>query len=74
MRQYWIYLALFLVSLALFFAGALIANAPLILVGIVSTVVLFVLRRSFIPNPDYDAPRKRGPKPRGKSGRLRKLP
>ena len=67
-RRYWVYLALFLVSLALFFAGAAVGNAPLILVGIVATVVLFVLRRSFIPVPDEAVPGKRGPKQRGKSG------
>ena len=49
MKLYWVYVALFLLSLAAFFAGAFTANAALIAAGILSTVVLFFVRRWFLP-------------------------
>ena len=52
MRLYWLYLALFLVSLLLFFVGAFTGIVPLILAGIASTVVLFMVRRWFLPDRD----------------------
>ena len=52
MKLYWVYVALFLLSLIAFFAGTFTANVALIAAGIVSTVVLFLVRRWFLPRKE----------------------
>ena len=49
MKAFVIFVLLFVISVLLFFIGAAIGNVPMILAGIVLTLVLFVTRRAFIP-------------------------
>jgi len=49
MKKYLIFVGLFVVSTLAFFIGTFTGILPLALVGIAGTLVLFVVRRSFIP-------------------------
>ena len=53
MKRYLVFVVFFVVSLLAFFIGAFAGIMPLVIVGIAGTIVLFVVRKSFIPR-DYE--------------------
>ena len=58
MPKYRIFIFLFIVSIVAFFVGLFAGILPLVIVGAVILLALFVIRRSLIPVPEDDsAPR-----------------
>ncbi len=49
MRQYLVFVVFFVVSMLAFFIGAFAGIMPLVFAGITGTLLLFVVRKSFIP-------------------------
>ena len=47
-RQYFVFVALFLIAVAIFIAGAVTGSARLMAVAFVLTAALFLTRRSFL--------------------------
>ena len=49
MRKYFVFVGFFVVSMLAFFIGAFTGIMPLVFAGLAGTLVLFVVRKSFIP-------------------------
>ena len=49
MKKSSLFAALFVISLALFFVGAVTGNIPVALFGMAVTLVLYLTRRAFLP-------------------------
>jgi len=49
MKKFGMFVSLFVISMLLFFIGTAISNVPMVITGIALTLVLFAMRRSFIP-------------------------
>ena len=52
MKKYLVFVVFFVVSMLAFFIGAFAGIMPLMIAGIAGTLVLFVVRKSFMPRWD----------------------
>ena len=50
MKLYWLFVGLFVLSVLMFVIGVLTKNVPMGAVGVILTFLLYLFRRSFLPN------------------------
>jgi hypothetical protein len=50
MKRYLVFVVFFVVSMLAFVIGAFAGNMPLVFTGMTGTLVLFLVRKSFIPS------------------------